>query len=254
MGYKTDGSSHSDGISNEENLIERLQTDAQQLYPNLSDDYQVVKRGGTKFKQDMEIVDGNRTILISAKKKTAIGKGSFDWVNSSSVIKTIEPLRIFAQTVKSVGETYSNKDTARSAVKSAGNKALRELTSSEVSDLLREHVSKKNSNMRVIISETSTGNNWEYKFDDSPLHNSIQNHTPSLRIRGTGTSAKIIFKDSEGNTIDHGLRIRIVTNNGIGALIGQGSGANKSSRGVVKIQQDNIPGLISGLKNKIRKF
>ena len=66
-------------------------------------------------------------------------------------------------------------------------------------------------------------------------------------------SAKIMFEDEEGNTIDHGLRIRVVTNNEIGALIGT-SKANKSSQGVVKIQQDNIPGLISGLGNKIRKF
>ena len=64
MAYKTDGSSHSDGISNEQNLIEKLQEQARELYPNLSDDFQVVKRGGTKFKQDMEIVDGEETILI----------------------------------------------------------------------------------------------------------------------------------------------------------------------------------------------
>ena len=32
MGYKTDGSSHKDGINNEQNLAERLQSQAQQLY------------------------------------------------------------------------------------------------------------------------------------------------------------------------------------------------------------------------------
>jgi hypothetical protein len=107
--------------------------------------------------------------------------------------------------------------------------------------------------MRVIISETTTGTNWEYNFEDSPLNNSIQNHTPRVQMGDGIDSAKIMFEDEEGNTIDHGLRIRIVTNNGIGALIGK-SKSNSSSQGVVKIQQDNIPGLISGLGNKIRKF
>ena len=90
MGYKTDGSSHNDGISNEENLIERLQSGAaKQLYPSLSEDFKVIKRGGTKFKQDMEIVDGDERILVSAKKKTEISQGSFDWVNSSAAAKSI---------------------------------------------------------------------------------------------------------------------------------------------------------------------
>ena len=100
MGYSTDGSSHKDGIKNEQNLIETLQQQARQLYPQLSDDFEVVKRGGTKYKQDMEIVDGDDTILISAKKKTEIGSGSFDWTNSSAATKTIPCLKVFSAAVK----------------------------------------------------------------------------------------------------------------------------------------------------------
>lgn len=253
MAYKTDGSSHTDGISNEQNLIERLRSDARQLYPSLSENFEVVKRGGTKFKQDMEIVDENQTILISAKKKTNINDGSFDWVNSSSATKTIPCLKEFADTVRDVGNTHELKGSAKLDVLIASHKALGKLTSDDVSTILKEHVSNKNKDMRVIISETKTGTNWEYNFEDSPLNNSIQNHTPKVQMGDGIDSAKIVFEDEEGNTIDHGLRIRIVTNNGIGALIGK-SKSNSSSQGVVKIQQDNIPGLISGLGNKIRKF
>jgi hypothetical protein len=253
MAYKTDGSSHTTGIKNEENLIERLQKTARTLYPQLSDDFKVVKRGGTKFKQDMEIVDGGTTILISAKKKTDIKTGSFDWVNSSSATKTIPCLKEFAKTVKDIGDLHDLKGSAKLGVLNASHKALGELTSEDVRSILQEHVSNKNKGMKVVISETTTGNNWEYDFEDSPLNNSIQNHTPRVQLGDGIDSAKIMFEDDEGNTIDHGLRIRVVTNNGIGALIGK-SKANKSSQGVVKIQQDNIPGLISGLGNKIRKF
>ena len=252
--YKIDGSSHKDGIKNEQSLIENLKSGtAQRLYPELSDDFKVIKRGGTRFKQDMEIVDGDQTILISAKKKDEINKGSFDWVNSSSVIKSIPCLREFANTVKNIGKLHSLKGTAKLGVLTASHKALNELTSSDVSTILQEHVSNKNKDMKVIISETSTGTNWEYNFQDSPLNNSIKNHTPVIQLGDGIDSAKIIFKDDRGNKFDHGIRIRIVTNNGIGALIGQ-SKSNNSSIAVVKIQQDNIPGLISGLGNKIRKF
>ena len=254
MAYKTDGSSHNDGIKNEENLIQRLQSGAaRQLYPDLSEDFQVIKRGGTKYKQDMEVVDGDTKILISAKKKTSISDGSFDWVNSSSATNKIDVLKEFANTVKSVAETQKTKSRARKLVSDAGNKALKGLCSSQLSDLLRENILDKNKDMKVIISETSTGNNWEYNFEDSPLANSIENHTPKIQMGRGKTSAKVVFEDSNGNIVDHGLRIRVVTNNGIGALIGQ-SKSNSCSIGVVKIQQDNIPGLISGLGTKIRKF
>lgn len=253
MGYKTDGSSHKDGIKNEQNLIETLQRQARQLYPQLSKNFEVVKRGGTQYKQDMEIVDGNDTILISAKKKTNIKDGSFDWLNSSSATKGVDSLETFRSTVKNIGETYTSKPEARTAVNNAGSKALRDLTSEELTKLLKDHVSSKNKDMEVIITETSSGSNWVYNFRDSPLYDSIMNHTPKIKLGRGKTSAKVVFDDGSGNTLDHGLRIRVVTNNGIGALIGT-SKANKSSQGVVKIQQDNIPGLISGLGNKIRKF
>jgi len=253
MAYKTDGSSHSDGISNEQNLIEKLQEQARELYPNLSDDFQVVKRGGTKFKQDMEIVDGDTTILISAKKKTEIGQGSFDWVNSSTAAKSTPTIKTFVDRVKEIGNNCNIKGTARLGVMTAAHQALSDLTSNEVSTILRDHVASKNEGMKIIISETSTGSNWEYSFEDSPLYDAIQNHTPKVVLGNGIDSAKVVFQTKGGETIDHGIRIRIVTNNGIGALIGQ-SKANKSSIGVVKIQQDNIPGLISGLGNKIRKF
>ena len=253
MAYRTDGSPHTSGVQNEENLINKLQSEAKTLYPELSDSFEVVKRGGTKFKQDLEIVDGDNAILISAKKKVKIKSGSFDWVNSSSATASVDALKSFSETVKSISTSGASISSARTMVNNAGLKALQELTPDQLTTMLQEHVSDKNEDMRVIISETSTGNNWEYNFVDSPLYNSIQNHSPKLKMGRGKTSAKIVFDDDNGNTLDHGIRIRVVTNNGIKALMGE-STSNTSSVGVVKIQQDNIPGLISGLGDKIRKF
>ena len=55
MAYSTDGSSHHSGIKTEKLLVEYLQSGAAtKAFPDLPDDYKVIKRGGTQFKQDIE--------------------------------------------------------------------------------------------------------------------------------------------------------------------------------------------------------
>ena len=66
-------------------------------------------------------------------------------------------------------------------------------------------------------------------------------------------SAAILFRKKNGTVVDHKIRIRVIDNNGIGALIGQ-STANKSSIACIKIQQDDVAGLIKSLGKKIRSF
>ena len=84
MAYKNDGSSHHSGIKNEKYLKEYLQNGAAKKLYKLGKGYKVHKRGGTQYKQDLEITDGKKSpILISVKKKEKAGTGSFDWVNSS---------------------------------------------------------------------------------------------------------------------------------------------------------------------------
>ena len=254
MAYSTDGSSHADGIKNEKQLKEYLEKGAARtLYPTLSESFEVIKRGGTQFKQDLEISDGDDKILISAKKKTDINDGSFDWLNSSSAMKESDVLKEFAETVVRVGKVKPPYGSAKLATLNASHKAIATITSDDLKTILQKHVADKNEDMKIMITESSTGKNWEYSFKDSPLYHSIKNHTPGI-ILGRGIdSAQVLFRDDKDQILDHGLRIRIVTNNGIGALIGT-STANNSSVGVIKFQQDNIPGLIKSLGDKIRQF
>ncbi len=254
MAYSTDGSSHADGIKNEKQLKEYLQKGtARTLYPSLSESFEVIKRGGTQFKQDLEISDGDNKILISAKKKTDINDGSFDWLNSSSAMKESESLKQFAEAVKVVGKASPPYCSAKLAVLNASHKAIATITSEDLKSILEKHVAEKNENMKIMITETSTGKNWEYSFNESPLYHSIKNHTPGIILERGIDSARVLFSDDNNKVLDHGLRIRVVTNNGIGALIGT-SDANKTSIGVLKFQQDNIPKLIKDLGDKIRNF
>ena len=84
---------------------------------------------------------------------------------------------------------------------------------------------------------------------------SIKKHTPKFKWGRGKTSAKIIFEDDEGNIHDHSLRGRLVSNNGIGAMLGQSS-SNKSSIPVFKVQQDRVDKVIDNLieKNIAKKW
>ena len=86
-----------------------------------------------------------------------------------------------------------------------------------------------------------------------PLYNSIENHTPYLESGNGVESSSILFKTEDGSILDHKIRIRVVDNNGITALIGK-SKSNPSSIACIKIQQDNVGTLIKSLENKITKF
>lgn len=254
MGFREDGSSHATGIKNEAQLRAHLKNGAaRQLYPHLSENLDVVKRGGTTYKQDLEIVDDSTTILISAKKKDTIGKGSFDWVNSSAAVRDVASTRAFGEVVRSVAESKPSYGRAKLTVQSAAYDSICNLTSQELTELLDKHIKQKNEEMKIMISEATTGRNWEYSFSDSPLYHAIGTDAPEIVLGRGVDSAQVKFRDSKGNLVDYGLRIRIVTNNGISALIGT-SEANKRSDPVVKFQQDNIPGLIESLGDKIRNF
>ena len=254
MGFREDGSSHVTGIKNEEQLRKYLKSGAaRKLYPHLSEGLDVIKRGGTTYKQDLEIIDNDTTILISAKKKETIDKGSFDWVNSSSAVRDVASTRAFAEVVRSVAESRPKYGRAKLTVQSAAYDAICSLTSQELTQLLDKHIKQKNEDMKIMITESKSGKNWEYSFSDSPLYHAIGSKTPEIVLGRGVDSAQIKFRDSNGNLIDYGLRVRVVTNNGIGALIGT-STANKRSDPVIKFQQDDIPSLISSLGNKVRMF
>ena len=254
MGYNTNGYSHTSGIKNEEKLRDYLQRGAaKQLYPQLSSSYEVLKRGGTKFKQDMEIQDKSGVILISAKKKDVIEKGSFDWLNSSAALSESEVLSEFARKISDIPNVEDVYGPAKLEGFIASMDALRNLPSSDLSKILKKHINQKNKNMKIMITESLGGRNWEYSFIESPLYHAIENYTPVICLGRGIESASVEFETPAGNRVDLGLRIRLTTNNGIGALLGQ-SKSNKSARAVVKFQQDDIPGLIAGLGNKIRTF
>lgn len=241
MAWKTDGSVHEEGIANEVNLRTRLLHGglAASLFPDLLSEFEVRHRGGTQYKQDIEVSDLHTTKMISAKRKKSIYTGSFDYINTSRVINQNSFFNPLKNIVSSLKNSESSVSKARKTFTDASHDMMKEMSGDMLKQILKEHVADKNKDMTMIVTDTTTKTDYAYNFKDTPLYDAICRYTPVFKWGRGKTSARIVFNDSEGNEYDLGLRGRLVLNNGVKALLGK-SNANKSSQAVFKVQQDKV--------------
>ena len=196
------------------------------------------------LKQDLEVVDSNKTKLISAKRKKSIYSGSFDYINTSRVINQDNFFVPIKNLVSSLRLSDISVSAAREKFTEASHNTMKEMSGNMLRQILQEHVADKNKDMKVVVTDTSTKTDYAYDFKDTPLYNAIRHYTPVFKWGRGKTSAKIVFNDSEGNEHDLGLRGRLVLNNGVTALLGK-SNANKSSQVVFKVQQDKVAEMLA---------
>tara|TARA_R110000824_G_scaffold70902_5_gene181791 strand:+ start:5244 stop:6026 length:783 start_codon:yes stop_codon:yes gene_type:complete len=254
MGFKVDGSSHRNGIKNEKQQIKYLLSGAaHKVVDCLTDNFQVIHKGGTQYKEDFQIIDGDKIIRTSAKRKKSLKLGSYDYVNSASVIAEIPTLKNLSYFVRGLRENKESleKEEVREKFNKESNRLLKKLTPEEVSIVLRSHVAEKNKDIFMMVTDESSGFNYWWEFKKSQFYKDVMNDDLTARLKfGSGqTSAKIIFEDNNGVIIDHNIRIRLVLNNGIGALLGL-SKSNKFSTPTIKIQQDRCDKMIERLQKE----
>jgi len=82
------------------------------------------------------------------------------------------------------------------------------------------------------LSEFIAYPDWEYFLKSTPR----------------AKTSRMIFRRKDGVEVNTDLRLRMVLNNGVGALLGQ-SAKNKCSIPCLKIQQDRVDKLLVGLVN-----
>ena len=251
MGYKTDGSPHSGGIKNENVLKSALEQN-----PNMfghEDAYgsliEVVKRGGTKHKDDLTMMfRDNISCGISAKRWSG---ATHDWCNDSKSVKELSNKysdynRIIQDGLEIVPSRDKEKQRAR--VNEAGFRQLQFLN--EKPKDLKSIIKNKFEEIRgqeIILNDVKNKQWVYYKAKDLPIFDKIDdpNWVPSLNINPTEKNPFPTSANIEGTN----LRLRAVTNNGVGALLGL-SKSNKSSVFVLKIQQDNVETLNTTLEEQ----
>lgn len=245
MTYKTDGSVHHGGVKNENLTVQIL--NEKKIYSET-----VEKRGGTKCKEDA--VAGNQKITI--KRKEGITNGSFDWFNTSSYndvlgdtfthfLSNMKELRQMPESLRS-DEEFVLK--IRDSFNQLCELALNTLTSTQVTEILRRGMVEPNKGFDVVINDTKTSELYKFSAEQHPAVDYISKGY-NIVLKGSGKSSRMLyFVDSAGNVYDCGLRIRVTSNNGINAFLGN-SKANKNSQVVIKLQQDKVKQLLSSVQS-----
>ena len=256
-GFKRDGSTHYSGIKNEHSIADILNTDKSMIGARLrpTSDLRVQHKGGTKTKADAVVVNTAtnavvKTISIKNHKKT----GTFDWLNSTTSLpeEMKAPLKDAAKAIKEAFKTHQNIEESRVAADKMFCDALNKIKDDDtfLRGLLQSVFDKYTDG---IIINCEKENKLVY-FE--------KNQLAELRCFGDaryylkhaeGTcSAQIMRRNPAGEEINTCLRIRLVLNNGVNALVGQ-STKNKNSVPCIKIQQDNVDYFISTISEKVEE-
>ena len=237
--YNTTGQVHHEGVANEANTIALLND--LNLYSET-----VEKRGGTKLKEDA--VAGNNKISI--KRKKSITTGSFDWFNTTAhnaalgdifvpFLSNMKELRQLPTSIR-CDEEFITK--MRDSFNALCELALDSLDYDDVRDiLLKEFDSHRD--MDVVINATDNRTLYKFKVEQHPVVKLLEDRAGIVLQGGGKSSRTIYFVTAEGNVVDCGLRLRVTSNNGINAFLGN-SKANKNSSVVMKLQQDKVRNLI----------
>jgi hypothetical protein len=250
MTYKTDGSVHHGGVKNEDQTVRIL--NEKKIYSET-----VEKRGGTKCKEDA--VAGNKKISI--KRKEGITNGSFDWFNTSAhndllddtfdhFLSNMKELRQMPESLRS-DEEFVLK--IRDSFNQLCELALDTLTSARIADILRFGFIEANKGFDVVINDTKTSQIYVFDAGHHPAVDYISKGY-SIVLKGNGKSSRMVyFVDAEGKVYDCGLRLRVTSNNGINAFLGN-SKANRNSQVVIKLQQDKVAQLLSAVNAEVTSY
>ena len=253
-GFKRDGSTHYSGIQNEHTIVDTLNSDTSIIGKSLrsNPDWMVSHKGGTQTKADAVIINkttGDVCKTISIKNHKT---GTFDWLNSTVALSdTLK--EAFKRDVSIIKENYKvnpDIDTARLAADIMFNDALVQISGDDlfIRGLLQS-IYQKYTDFIIIHSEKEK----KYVcFEKDELLELMcyPDEIYYLKHKQGCCSAQIMRRSLSGIETNTHLRVRLVLNNGINALVGQSS-KNKSSVPCIKIQQDNVEHFIGSLKRPI---
>ena len=235
--FKTNGSTHHQGVKNEYATIDLLNK-----YGVYAED--VSHRGGTKQKADA--VAGKKGISI--KHKAGLKNGSFDWVNTSNVNAIIDRTCFdnFFTVLRGarqlpIEQREAIVEETRDLFTKCCEKALNSISSEALSKFLQTNITQKQRGYGIVINDTKHETLHIMEADRLIMTKCIDAGYPAKLMKGRGKSSrKLVFGGyEEGGIFDLGLRVRVTSNNGIKAFLGL-SKANKSSQIVIKVQQDDI--------------
>mgnify|MGYP005678027093 CR=1 FL=1 len=252
MPYVTTGAVHHSGVSNEKTLVQYAN---EHQYLNINrrlcgSEGQAIwsHLGGTKQKADCKATIGSVDHLISIKHHES--SGTFDWINTSK-LDSVEPTLSseLKPKIASFKEKYNNQDVTaemRIEMENIFNGAFENIGSDHIKKLLRDLYEKYPP--WILINHKSENQfimyNKENNFSEFLQDEDWEYYLVSMR----GKTSRMIFRKKDGVVVNTNLRLRLVLNNGINALVGK-SNSNKTSVPCLKIQQDRVNQLLANLND-----
>jgi len=250
MPYNTDGGSHRDGVSNEKKIVDHLNADNGRSL-NLHELFKVeglqfIQIGGTKSVSDMDVLSAEGVKLSGVSIKNH-KQGSYDYVNTSKLRDYLpeEVVTTIKTSISAIKAEFTGDETrlpeARRAVESVLEAAFDQM-SSEVLRKILQVISFRNPKLIMIndIKHKKLKCYHEAAFWEIGSEPYKASNIYALKCaRGAKSSRQITRNGKVTN-----LRLRIVLNNGVKALLGLSS-ANRSSIPVIKIQQDKVDAVLA---------
>lgn len=254
MPFPNKGENHLNGIQNEKDIVNYLNTNPDNsITKHLSENHgsKIISfkhQGGTKQKRDASYEFENGKIKgISIKRH---GKGTFDWINTT--IGVSEDLKSEIKKFKqnNCNTPIQKKGGIRNVLDNIFSNYLDKLTHENILELLSKVIGTEENTNYIIINDTTKKRLiliHESNLDSycNPIH-----HKFILKSTRARTSRQIWIKNVDGSEINTNMRIRLHLNNGITALLGYSS-KNKSSVPCLKIQQDKVDSFIEKCFGKV---
>ncbi len=283
MAYNTKGDSHKQGVLNEEKITDKLNNylkdeirkqEIADAFKLEDDEFRFVHVGGTSDKSDMNILGKNNKELSTVSIKKNNEKSTFDLLNTSKIDDYIDPqnkdyiaLKNLIEENKGIlngkdlNENYYKKlrKGFESKMKKLANKILNSICHDEIRNILFNLFKSDCDNMMISnFTKGSAGLESELlqyvviSKDDRYDYSSYLDSSAKLSLEDNGkdTASKFIQINGEKGP----LRLRLVLNNGVGALMGKNwnkKGKNKTSVLTIKIQVDKVAEVIEKSNHRI---
>jgi len=257
-GFKTDGSTHHSGIKNEHTIVLRLNQEESIIGKHLrpTSDYLVKHKGGTQSKADAIVVNTLDNSIFTTLSIKNHKTGTFDWLNSTKGFPD-DVSTFLKDSTKQMKANYcihKNLDSIREGVDSLFSNTLYKLKNNDgfIREMMNSIYQKYTDGILVNCEKEQTLVYFEKKelkeLQGIPDSQYFLKHTPGTCSAQIMRSSKNSFEEKqEFNTY---LRVRLVLNNGVNALVGT-SLKNKTSVPCIKIQQDNVDFFLKSIENKL---
>jgi hypothetical protein len=251
MPYRNDGSSHTDGIANEVTNVAYFNANSncninKRLRGHEEVSLEWEKRGGTQQKADAVCMHSDGRLDQISIKNHKKNTSTFDLENTSMVTPLFPTIKTDMTDFKT---KYTGATNVTPTIRGESNTLFSTALDNCTSEHLKAHMERvyeKSMACPYIIVRNEPKRQFQMIRTENLRHLLLLGQGSMFILKkGRGkTSRQIWTRDLVGNEVNTSLRIRLVLNNGVGALLGL-SEKNKSSVPSIKIQLDKVDSFVS---------